>query len=114
MTADVIQPSLNRRRESFGGAGLRWPTARGEQFSLQMSSHFSWGGWEARGAMLPSLQPALVEVSRDWVAMVLKTTRKPKKQKSVLDMPPLDLGRVLRPVNGEDDLLQEMLDDTRF
>ena len=31
-----------------------------------------------------------------------------------MDMPPLDLGRVLRPMNGRSDLLEEMLDDTRF
>ena len=38
----------------------------------------------------------------------------PKPKLSVLDMPPLNLGRVLRPLDRRDDLLEEMLDDTRF
>lgn len=38
---------------------------------------------------------------------------KPKRQ-SALDLPPLDLGEVLRPLTPEDDLLDEMLDDSRL
>lgn len=37
---------------------------------------------------------------------------KPKRQ-SALDLP-LDLGEVLRPLTPEDDLLDEMLDDSRL
>lgn len=39
--------------------------------------------------------------------------RKAKKQRSALDLPPLKLGKVLKPLSAEDDLLEEMLDDTR-
>ena len=39
--------------------------------------------------------------------------RKPKRQHSALDLPPLKLGKVLKPLSNEDDLLEEMLDDTR-
>jgi hypothetical protein len=33
---------------------------------------------------------------------------------SAFDLPPLQLGRILRPLEREDDLLGEMLDDARF
>ncbi len=35
-------------------------------------------------------------------------------RRSPLDLPPLRLGEVLRPLSAEDDLLAEMLDDARF
>ncbi len=41
--------------------------------------------------------------------------RRPKTpQVSALDLPPLNLGVMLRPLTADDDLLDEMLDDTRF
>ena len=113
MSTNVLQPSLSRRREFFGGIGLQWPTPQGEQFLLQMPLGFSWARPDIKGQMSQNIRP-LVDLSRDWVAMVLKTNRTPKKQKSVLDMPPLNLGRVLRSVDARDDLLEEMLDDARF
>lgn len=36
-----------------------------------------------------------------------------KKQPSAFDLPPLQLGRVLLPLGAEDDLLEEMLSDSR-
>ncbi len=39
--------------------------------------------------------------------------RKTKKQRSALDLPPLKLGKVLKPFSAEDDLLEEMLNDAR-
>jgi hypothetical protein len=39
--------------------------------------------------------------------------KKNRTRRSALDLPPLNLGRVLKPLNNEDDLLEEMLDDAR-
>lgn len=39
--------------------------------------------------------------------------RKAKTQRSAFDLAPLDLGKVLKPLSAEDDLLEEMLDDSR-
>lgn len=39
--------------------------------------------------------------------------RKSKKQRSAFDLAPLQLGKVLKPLSPEDDLLEEMLDDAR-
>ena len=36
--------------------------------------------------------------------------RKAKKQRSALDLPPLKLGKVLKPLNADDDLLASRLD----
>ena len=36
--------------------------------------------------------------------------RKAKKQRSALDLPPLKLGKVLKPLSAEDDLLASRLD----
>ncbi len=33
---------------------------------------------------------------------------------STLDLPPLKIGPMVRPLSPDDDLLSEMLDDTRF
>ena len=35
--------------------------------------------------------------------------RKTKKQRSAFDLAPLQLGKVLKPLNAEDDLLEEIL-----
>lgn len=39
--------------------------------------------------------------------------RKSKKQRSAFDLAPLQLGKVLKPLSAEDDLLEEMLNDSR-
>ena len=39
--------------------------------------------------------------------------RKSKKQRSAFDLDPLQLGKVLKPLSAEDDLLEEMLNDAR-
>jgi hypothetical protein len=39
---------------------------------------------------------------------------RPAKRISVQDMPPLQIGRMIRPLSPDDDLLGEMLDETRF
>jgi hypothetical protein len=57
---------------------------------------------------------AEIDTARDWVKTVLKTIPSRKRSKSVFDLPPLDLGRVLYSGGVRDDLLEEMLDDTRF
>lgn len=44
---------------------------------------------------------------------LLRLQRAGKRRQSALDLPPLQLGRVLQPLSSEDDLLEEMLDDSR-
>lgn len=39
--------------------------------------------------------------------------RRAQKSRSALDLAPLRLGKVLKPLSAEDDLLEEMLDDPR-
>jgi hypothetical protein len=39
--------------------------------------------------------------------------RKSKKQRSAFDLAPLQLGKVLKPLSAEDDLMEEMLNDSR-
>ena len=41
------------------------------------------------------------------------TTGRSPEQRSALDLPPLRLGRMLVPLTAEDDLLEEMLNDSR-
>ena len=37
----------------------------------------------------------------------------PRHLRSAFDLAPLQLGKVLKPLSAEDDLLEEMLDDSR-
>ena len=50
----------------------------------------------------------LEQLVRAW-----KVKRSASVQRSALDLPPLKLGKVLKPLSVEDDLLEEMLDDSR-
>lgn len=59
----------------------------------------------------PMSENSLVDSARDWVQSVMSRRH---ARSSALDLRPLDLGEVLHPLNAEDDLLGEMLDDTRF
>lgn len=43
----------------------------------------------------------------------LRSRREHPKRRSALDLPPLQLGKVLQPLMAEDDLLEEMLNDAR-
>lgn len=42
----------------------------------------------------------------------IRLRRTPLKR-SALDLPPLRMGKMLKPLSAEDDLLEEMLNDTR-
>lgn len=44
----------------------------------------------------------------------LRTPRLIARRGSIFDLPPLKLGRTLHSLDADDDLLSEMLDDTRF
>jgi hypothetical protein len=113
MTALALQPTLDPKEPSFGGTGLFWPDLRRNRI-LQGPSPFPRAISQAGGQISASAQPALVDLAKEWVATILKTGPASRSQMSVFDMPPLNLGRVLRPMAEWDDLLQEMLDDTRF
>ena len=68
----------------------------------------------ARGLTLRQNQPALVELGGDWISVVLAPRSNQNQRTSILDMPPLNLGRVYRPLSSRGDLLEEMLGDARF
>jgi hypothetical protein len=121
MSTDVLQPSLQRRTKDFGGRNLvlskPWQIT-----AILQAPELEWptAGWAGKiffsynAAGNAGTTPALVEIGRDWVGLVLKP-RSPRPQPaSIFDMAPLDLGRVLREPSEDDDLLEEMLDDTRF
>jgi hypothetical protein len=113
MSALVLQPPLNQKEPPFGGTGLFWPDSP-RNGPLQGPSAFPRGISQGRVQIPSSGQPALVELAREWVATILRASPVARPQTSVFDMPPLNLGRVLRPMTERDNLLQEMLDDTRF
>lgn len=98
----------------FGGAGLSWPDSQRLRILRQVSSPFPRMIPQMGGQILSKRQSALADAANEWVRTILKSAPARRSQTSVLDMPPLNLGRVLRPMNGQDDLLEEMLDDTRF
>ena len=63
-------------------------------------------------AAIPPLSPdELLELER--MARSARKRRLGDVGRSAFDLPPLHLGKVLRPLSAEDDLLGEMLDDTR-
>ena len=62
---------------------------------------------------IASLSPVELASLERSVRIVRKRKLKPRRE-SALDLPPLDLGDVLRPLTPDDDLLGEMLNDTRF
>jgi hypothetical protein len=112
MSTAVLQSEIMMTH--FGGVGLPWPDPDRRRILLQTPSAFPRMSPQA-GRQIPSnRQPALADIAKDWVATILQSAPAHRSQTSVIDMPPLDLGRVLRPMNGRDDLLEEMLDDTRF
>ena len=112
MSTAVLQSEITMTH--FGGVGLPWPDPHRQRILLQTSSAVP-RLIPQTGRQIPSnRQPALVDIAKDWVTTILQSAPARRSQTSVLDMPPLDLGRVLRPMNGRDDLLEEMLDDARF
>jgi len=116
MSALVLQPSLDLKEPSFGGTALFWPDSPRNRILQESSAFpsFPWSVSRVPARISSSAQPALVEFAKDWVATILKASRLTNSQTSVFDMPPLNLGHVLRPMTKRDGLLQEMLDDTRF
>lgn len=44
----------------------------------------------------------------------LRLKRSKDVKPSALDLPPLKLGRMLKPLGSEDDLMEEMLNDPRY
>ena len=122
MITDVLQPSLKRQMKHFGGRNLvlsipsQYPTILQGPEMVEGPTAGSPGamyfGFYTGG--VSSNAPALVDIARDWVGLVLKPRAQPSQPASVFDMAALDLGRVLREPSEEDDLFEEMLDDTRF
>ena len=114
MNAPILQPSLPVRHPSFSGAGLYWPYAHPSRILLQLTSPFPATVRQIQEQTLSNRHSGLAEAESEWAKTILKSSVTSRPKLSVLDMPPLDLGRVLRPLNERDDLLEEMLDDTRF
>ena len=64
-------------------------------------------------AAIPQLSPEELSELESAVRAVRRRKQK-ASGRSALDLAPLQLGKVLRPLGPDDDLLGEMLDDTRF
>lgn len=61
---------------------------------------------------VPNLGMAeLADLERDVRALRLQRTK--KRRQSALELPPLRLGMILKPLSAGDDLLEEMLNDAR-
>ena len=68
-------------------------------------------------AEIEAVLPQLRDDELSELEHVVRAARRQRAQGtrvSALDLPPLRLGEVLHPLSAEDDLLGEMLDDTRF
>lgn len=56
----------------------------------------------------------LAELSRlERLVHSVRSRREQPKRRSAFDLEPLQLGKVIKPLTTDDDLLEEMLDDTR-
>ncbi|WP_395734498.1 hypothetical protein [Prosthecobacter sp.] len=56
----------------------------------------------------------LAELSRlERLVHFVRSRREQPKRRSAFDLEPLQLGKVIKPLTADDDLLEEMLDDTR-
>jgi hypothetical protein len=115
MTAD-IQPPVAQSLQRFGASGLGLSPSVRQSGALirQMPAIAISTALAARGLMLQQNQPALVELGGDWIRVVLAQKPNIRHAVSVFDMPPLDLGRVYRPLSSRSDLMEEMLGDARF
>ncbi len=111
-----VQPPAREEMPRFGTSGLGpWPSARRRRaLIVQMPWIASSTASAARGLMVEENQPALVELGGDWMRTVLAHTSNLNQRGSIFDMPPLDLGRVYRPLSSRGELLEEMLGDARF
>ena len=69
---------------------------------------------------LAEIEAAIPALTADELAALERRVREMRRRnprpeaRSAFDLPPLDLGVQLRPLTPDDDLLGEMLDDTRF
>ena len=55
----------------------------------------------ARGLLVEEKQPALVELGGDWIRVVLAHKSDLNQRSHISDMPPLNLGRVYRPLSRQ-------------
>ncbi len=116
MIAHAIQPSVRRPVEPFGGRNFFDSSADRRLLILQAAPIAIGPEYLARIGASFGTRATLADSARDWVRIVLKARPKPKSPitRSILDLPPLDLGEVLHPISEDAELLSEMLDDTRF
>jgi hypothetical protein len=69
---------------------------------------------------LAEIEAAIPKLSPEELAQLEQSVREARRYRdqneaiSAFDLLPLDLGRVLRPLGPQDDLLGEMLDDARI
>jgi hypothetical protein len=69
---------------------------------------------------LAEIEAVIPQLSAQELSDLERAVREARRRKqrpngaSALDLPPLQLGEVLRPLAPADDLLGEMLDDVRF
>jgi hypothetical protein len=112
-----VQPPAREGMRRFGASGLApWPGSRRSSSALvvQMPAIAISTALAARSLLVQENQPALVELGGDWIRVVLAHKSDLNQRSSIFDMPPLNLGRVYRPLSSRGELLEEMLGDARF
>lgn len=93
---------------------MKWPSPRRDLLGVRR------GCYTSRMGTLAEIEAALPTLSAHELAELERAIREARRRQmngstmSAFDLPPLNLGRVLRPLGREDDLLGEMLDDARF
>ena len=115
MIAD-LQPPARQEMPRFGASDVGpWRSARlSSALITQMPAIAISTALAARGLMVRENEPSLVELGGDWIRIVLSHKSSLNKRISIFDRPPLNLGRVYRPLSSRGDLLDEMLGDARF
>ncbi len=102
-------------RSGAGGAGRRtdWDVAQRRLLAANPERH-SFG----RMSTLTEIEMAVPHLGADELSHLERLihslrVRKSKKQRSAFDLAPLRLGKELKPLSTEDDLLEELPNDAR-
>jgi hypothetical protein len=116
MIANITQPSASGPAQTFGGSELKLLSTvqQSSALILQMPAIARSTAIAARSLGFQENEPAFLGLPREWIRIVRDQGSTRRTPVSVFDMPPLNLGSVLRPLTGRADFLDEMMDDTRL
>lgn len=106
-----MQPSLEPRELFLGRAGLQRDRLGVDEKQLYAGVFRPLFTFAPSTQILSSSRESLAESAREWVKTAL-SRRHVHSRRSALDLPPLQLGKILQPLEYGD-LLDEMLDDAR-